>query len=241
MNFFSDKLSLSDLETNLNEEWKARLGDDLFRRPYWKTITTGINTSLNKIGTIIPRKDQIFASLNSFDGSNFRVLMIGQDPYPTPGNATGYAFASSRGRPTPASLKQIFKEIDQEYGSNMFERRNFNGSLDEWIDQGVLLLNTCLTIGITNDKHDQIGWQSFIGDVLDYLDRTYIFVTIALGANAIKIANEYIIKNRDLIVSAGHPSPLNRTRPFLGCKCFEQTNSKLLSRNLLPIKWVIKD
>lgn len=240
MNMFDDEITLEELESNLNEQWKIRLGSDLFKKTYWKTIVDGINATIKKGNMVIPRKRQIFNALNRFDSSNFRVLMIGQDPYPTPGNATGFAFASAAGKPTPASLKNIFKEIDNEYGSHMFDERKFNGTLDPWIDQGVLLLNTALTIGLKNEKHTTIGWRRFIGDVISYLDRTYVFVTLAFGADAAKVANDLIVKNKSLVIITGHPSPLNTAHPFVGCKCFEQANAKLLIQNMVPIKWTIE-
>ena len=236
-NLFDDRITKKDLETNLDPQWKIRLGEDLFERSYWTSIMNGINESIVSKGAVIPRKNQIFMALNRFDASNFRVLMIGQDPYPTPGNATGFAFASARGRPAPASLKQVFKEIDQEYGSNMYKDKAFNGMLDGWIDQGVLLLNTALTIGLENESHRDIGWRSFIGEVITYLDSTYKFVTLALGADAARVASDYVIKNRTMTITTGHPSPLNRSRPFVGCKCFEKANSLLLANNMIPIKW----
>ena len=240
MNLLSDPITVETLKSLLNEQWISRLGEDLFRRRYWSSIVAGINATINKGSSVIPRKNQIFASLNRFDGGNFRVLMIGQDPYPTPGNATGFAFASASGRPVPASLKQVFKEIDQEYGSKMYETLRFNGNLDSWIDQGVMLLNTALTIGVGNESHRDIGWNDFVSDVIEYLDQTYVFVTIALGSNAAKVASDHVHKNKSLIITAGHPSPMNRSRPFLGCKCFEQANAKLMSVNLLPVSWIIK-
>lgn len=239
-NMFDTRITKDELKTLLDSKWVTRLGEDLFDRPYWETIVDGINKTISTKGSVIPRKTQIFAALNNFDPSNFRVLMIGQDPYPTPGNATGYAFSSANGRPAPASLKQIFKEIDQEYGSNMFKERAFKGSLDQWTDQGVLLLNSVLTIGFELEKHTDIGWKSFVGDVIKYLDETYIFVTLALGTEAIKMANDNIVNNKNMIVTAGHPSPLNRTRPFIGSKCFEKVNSILMTNNMLTIKWVLQ-
>lgn len=236
---FNNKISIEDFKILLNDDWKIRLGDDLYERKYWEKIVEKINSTIEKGLQVIPEKSRIFLALNTFIPSKFRVLIIGQDPYPTIGDACGYSFSTnSRGRSIPKSLLNIYEEIDRCFGSNMKELNKFNGNLQPWVDQGVLLLNTILTIGTNKESHKNSGWEEFTGDVIKYLDKTYVFVTIAMGLAAKNTAELFIEKNKSLIITVGHPSPLNTVRPFKGCDCFVKCNQILLENDLVPIQWV---
>lgn len=241
---FNHHITKTELLRLLDSKW-FQLIENLDKKPYWDRIVEGINKSIDNGNVIIPSEENIFKALNEINFSKFRVLMIGQDPYPTIGYATGFAFSANNisGKPLPGSLMNIFKEIDRSYGSSMTESPN--GNLFSWKEQGVLLLNSYLTIGTTisqgrsrkiNDSHREIGWGEFISDVIRYLDKSYKFVTLALGREAQKISL-MLDKNKKFIVEAPHPSPINTIKQFLGCDCFVKCNELLIQNELLPIKW----
>ena len=236
---FNTKISIEDFKILLNDSWKTRLGEDLYERKYWEKIIEKINSSIEKGNRVIPEKSCIFLALNSFIPSKFRVLIIGQDPYPTYGFASGFAFSINKEiKKSTRSLERIYQEIDRSFGSNMCEKNKNNGNLQPWIDQGVLLLNTVLTIGTNQDSHKNNGWEQFTGEVLKYLDNSYVFVTIAMGTDAKKVSLMYIEKNRSLVIETGHPSPVNTRTPFIGTDCFVRCNQLLLQNDLMPIQWV---
>lgn len=236
-NYFDFEITIKDLKDNLDEKWSRFLGNNLFERPYWKTIKTGINKTIKNKKIVIPNITQIFSPLNSIELDKFRVLIIGQDPYPTIGYANGFSFSTTKGLKIPKSLENIYKEIDLEYGTNMVDKNKFNGDLIEWSKQGVLLLNSSLTIGEKNESHISIGWNFFTEEIIKFLDLNYTFVTLAMGAKATNVADKIIINNKNNLIKTGHPSPLNTAKKFIGCNCFSDCNKLLIKQNLLPIKW----
>lgn len=227
-------ISKDTLLKELKREWFERI-PGLETKAYWNTIVEGINSSRALGHPAMPSLNRVFEALNRFDERKFRVLIIGQDPYPTVGVPNGLAFASNRDTPIQKSLRTIFKEIDDEYDSDMVDNNEENGSLLPWVQQGVMLLNTVLTIGVDYYPHKTIGWQSFTNDVIDWLDAHFKFVTIAMGADARCIAQEHITENANLIVITKHPAVRDNT--FSGCGCFIECNRKLIENSLLPIKW----
>lgn len=225
-------IDVDKLKSYLIEIWRDLFND----KNYWETIVEKINSSIIKGYVILPSFENIFKALNTIDFTKFKVLILGQDPYPTIGVPTGYAFSVSKEtRLIPPSLKNVRKEVYSEFGTEL------NYTLDSWINQGVLLLNSVLTIGIKKpslkDVHKGCGWELFIYDVLKFLDDNYTFVVLSWGVEASKIISRVIIKNKKNVIYSGHPSSLNTENPFVGCGCFKDANMKLLSLNLMPIKW----
>lgn len=231
----TEEITKEELLEQLDDKWRAMI-PGIDERKYWDSIVEGINESIENKHFVMPGLNKIFAALNDIDLSSFRVLMIGQDPYPTPGMATGHAFSVKDGKFIPASLKNIFAEIDRCYDSTLATDRQTEGDLSLWTEQGVLLLNSVLTIGVGRYQHLSIGWKNFTNEIVSYLDKNYTFVTIALGSDAQKVADR-LERNEHLVVKAGHPSPLNTTHPFLGCDCFVRCNKLLRANKLLPIRW----
>lgn len=226
----------------LDERYETILGEKIYKENYWDRIIKKINEDIEQGFVISPSFERIFISLNELNFRNFRVLILGQDPYPTRNVADGFAFSTNDGKPIPASLRNVFNEIENEYGSEYFLARNYNnrGNLNKWVKQGVLLLNTVLTIGIgktKNSSHREIGWESFINDFIKILDENYNFVILSWGNNARQVIEKTIINNKENVIFSGHPSPLNTTKPFLGCNCFKECNNKLMNLGLLPIRW----
>lgn len=206
------------------ESWKSVL--DLSDMK-WKPIVDKLNE-----GPFCPDVENIFAAL-SVDPDDVRVVLIGQDPYHN-GSAHGYSFSVSEDASIPSSLKNIHKELMDEYGIDTFPK---NGSLIPWTHEGVLLLNTVLTVAPhAANSHKGIGWESFTTKVIEHVDAHNKCVFLAWGNFANDLCSD-VVKN-NTIVACGHPSPLNRSKKvFLGSNCFKNVNEKLMEQKMLPIRW----
>lgn len=180
--------------------------------------------------SIAPVKDKIFRVFEN-PISHYRVVIVGQDPYPTPGFATGLAFSVDPNiLKIPASLRNIFSEYCSDTGYDLPK----NGDLAQWSQNGVLLLNSSLSLNLTNkSEHLKIGWQSFTSAVLSEINRSQT-VAILWGTHAQRAGAMFPVKRK--IVSA-HPSPLSAYRGFFGSKPFSRTNQLLKNQNLPPINW----
>lgn len=181
---------------------------------------------------ILPPAHQIFRALERVQPDAARVVILGQDPYPTPGHAHGLAFSAEASvRPLPRSLGNIFKEMQADIGA-----APANADLSFWADQGVLLLNTVLTVPAGAAKgHDKIGWQVLTTQVLDHLShapRAYLL----WGAHAQKAAAA-IEPTTNLKIETAHPSPLSARRGFFGSCPFSRTNAWLQARGQRAINW----
>ena len=236
-NCIVEEITKEELLEQLDPRWKKRL-DKIEDRLYWDDIVSRINASIAEGKLVMPSISRIFQALNKTPMDKFRVLLIGQDPYPNIGVATGYAFSLFPGEYLQSSLERIFVEIDNEYGSNLCRTHKSNGSLVNWVNQGVMLLNTVLTTDGYKSPHMSCKWQKFVHEVVEYLDANYRFVTIALGAEARKVA-EHVVSNKDLIITAGHPSARNASSIFIGSNCFAKCNDLLIKNELMPINWIL--
>ena len=189
-----------------------------------------IDEELNK-SKFYPKIDQIFNAINNIELSKLKAVIIGQDPYHN-GSAHGYSFSVLPSRQIPASLQNIFKELKTEYNISTLPS---SGCLLPWTDEGVLLLNTILTVEPSKPKsHANIGWQDFTNAIIQYIDNNYKVVFLAWGNNAQKTCN---IVHNNPVIKSGHPSPLNTSKPFVGCNCFKECNNELIKMGILPIRW----
>ncbi|MFW2541645.1 uracil-DNA glycosylase [Primorskyibacter sp. 2E107] len=181
---------------------------------------------------ILPPERQRFAALDACPPDRTRVVILGQDPYPTPGHAHGLAFSVEPDvRPLPRSLTNIFKELQDDQGAIPP-----NGDLRFWASQGVLLLNTCLTVpaGEAN-AHAKLGWTHLTTDVLARLsDRPRAFILWGKPAQGF---DKHITRSDHLILRSAHPSPLSARRGFFGSRPFSQVNDWLKARGDTPINW----
>ena len=186
--------------------------------------------------TIYPPKQEIFRALNLCDFDDVKVVILGQDPYHGPNQAHGFSFSVKPGVQTPPSLRNMFKELNSDLGCYIPN----NGFLESWAKQGILLLNTVLTVreGQAN-SHKGKGWEIFTDRVIELLNkREEPIVFILWGRNA--ISKEALITNPiHKIIKSVHPSPLSATRGFFGSKPFSKTNDFLVSINKEPIDWQI--
>lgn len=184
---------------------------------------------------ILPKQDRMFAAFNTaFD--DVKVVIIGQDPYHHPGQANGYAFSVNKGVDVPPSLENIYKELMTDQGV----RHPSHGDLDYWVRQGVLLLNTALTVEAYNPgSHKDFGWHEFTSGVIQVLsDKCKNLVFILWGAHAQK-AGANIDTTKHLVIKSAHPSPLSAHRGFFGSKPFSQANNYLKEHGKSPIDWQV--
>ena len=182
---------------------------------------------------ISPAGEDIF---NAFKYCNFmstKVVIFGQDPYFQNGVANGLAFSVNKNEPIPASLKNIYKEIENDIGPT----KNKSGCLKSWAKQGVLLLNSSLTVEISKPgSHSKIGWNKFILDIIKLINNKSNIVFILWGKHSQKYSR-YINNKNHLILVAPHPSPLSAYRGFFGSKHFSRCNDYLKQNNLSEIEW----
>ncbi len=191
---------------------------------------------LNEISNdkkISPNLNNIFKAFEYCSFSSTKVVIFGQDPYFQKDVANGLAFSVEPNKPLPASLKNIYKEIESDVGA----LSNNDGYLKSWADQGVLLLNSALTVEVGKPgSHSKIGWQDFIFEIVKIINKKKDIVFILWGNDAKKYI-KYIDKDINLILSSSHPSPLSSYRGFFGCKHFSKCNEYLESKNISKINW----
>jgi uracil-DNA glycosylase len=183
--------------------------------------------------TVFPKRQHIFRALELVDYDDVRVVILGQDPYHGPGQANGLAFAVNDGLKIPPSLRNIFKEVDKEFG--YFPK---NTSLLGWAEQGVLLLNTVLTVesGQAN-SHRLMGWEKFTDRIISLLNEREKPICFILWGSPARSKKRLISNKHHLILESPHPSPLSAHRGFFGCGHFLETNNWLLKEGRDPIDW----
>ncbi|WP_413528013.1 uracil-DNA glycosylase [Rahnella inusitata] len=186
--------------------------------------------------TIYPPQQDVFNAFRSAELADVKVVILGQDPYHGPNQAHGLSFSVRPGIPAPPSLVNMYKELITDIPG--FERPN-HGYLQSWADQGVLLLNTVLTVeGGQAHSHAKLGWETFTDRVIAALNENREGIVFLLwGSHAQKKGN-IIDTQRHHVLKAPHPSPLSAHRGFLGCKHFSQANTLLEKQGLTPIDWV---
>lgn len=184
--------------------------------------------------TVYPSMFDIFNAFKTTSYSSTRVVIIGQDPYYRPGQAHGMCFSVRPGTALPPSLKNIYKEISDDLGVQM----SLNGYLKPWAEQGVLLLNTVLTVRENQPlSHKGKGWETFTDDVLKKLNERDDPIVFLLWGTPAKNKAQIITNPAHIKLTAAHPSPLSAHYGFFGCKHFSKTNDLLLSMGKEPIDW----
>lgn len=187
---------------------------------------------------VYPDMYDIFNALKSVAYEDCKVLILGQDPYHGKGQAHGYAFSVKKGVRTPPSLLNIYKEMHEDIGTYIPD----NGYLKKWADQGVLLLNTSLTVRAGEpNSHEKLGWEILTDRIIKLLnDREKPIVFILWGRNA-QSKEQFITNPKHLIIKSPHPSPFSASRGFFGSKPFSRTNNFLKSVGQEPIDWQIEN
>lgn len=182
---------------------------------------------------IFPPDNKIFAAFNFFNIDETKVVILGQDPYINPNEAMGLSFSVPKGTKMPPSLRNIFKELESEYGTLRTDT-----DLTDWAKQGVLLLNTALTVLQGKSNYNAKIWRDYTDDIIEQISKkTNNIIFILWGNNAIKKSN-LIDESRHLILTGVHPSPLSASRGFFGCNHFRKTNDWLEEKGKEQIVWI---
>ncbi|MBY0473029.1 uracil-DNA glycosylase [Patescibacteria group bacterium] len=213
--------------------WKT-LVEEEFEKTYFKELSAKVREEYLH-GEVFPHPSKIFRAFDYFDPEDTKVVILGQDPYHTPGVAHGLSFSTESANKIPPSLLNIFKEIELEYGTSI----NRDSDLTRWAKQGVLLLNASLTVksGLAN-SHAKYGWHMFTDAVIKALSAKEENIVFMLwGAFASKKELE-IDSSKHKILKSVHPSPLSAHRGFLGCNHFKLANEYLKQNNRTEIDWV---
>ena len=217
-------------------DWDKVLEEE-FEKEYFKQIINKVENEYNK-NRVYPAKNKIFSAFKLTPFKDVKVVILGQDPYHGEGQAHGLCFSVMPGVPTPPSLVNIYKEIKSDIGGFIPD----NGYLVPWAKQGVLMLNTVLTVqeGRPN-SHRSLGWEEFTDAVIKKLNSSDHKIIFLLWGNNAKLKANLIDTNLHTILESTHPSPLSATHGFFGCKHFSKTNEILKQNGMEPIKWQIEN
>ena len=220
------------MNVRMEDSWKAALRDE-FDKPYFMSLVQELHRQKKEGIAIYPPGNCIFRAFDLCPLDKVKVVILGQDPYHGPGQAMGLSFSVPQGIPAPPSLKNIFKEIENDLGTRM------SGSTDlsPWADQGVLLLNAVLTVMAgAAASHSKLGWQQFTDAVISTISQKCTGVVFLLWGNYARSKAALIDSSRHHVLEAAHPSPLARGA-FFGCRHFSRTNEILVSEGKSPIDW----
>ena len=221
----------------LEQSWLNRLSIE-FEKPYMVELKKFLIESKGKGKKIFPPGKHIFRAFEKTPFDAVKVVILGQDPYHGPGQANGLAFSVSREVPLPPSLKNILKEIHDDLGLPASDFRH--GCLDTWADQGVLLLNSVLTVEQNRaGSHQKKGWEIFTNRVIDLLGESERKIVFLLWGSDAQKKGDLVDKRKNLVLAAPHPSPLSAHRGFFGCKHFSKCNNFLKSEGEEPINWLL--
>ncbi|WP_044566235.1 uracil-DNA glycosylase [Anaerococcus provencensis] len=220
----------------IGNDWDLLLAAE-WEKTYYQNLRKELIKEYRKY-KVYPDMYDIFNALKSVAYEDCKVLILGQDPYHGKGQAHGYAFSVKKGVRTPPSLLNIYKEMHEDIGTYIPD----NGYLKKWADQGVLLLNTSLTVRAGEpNSHEKLGWEILTDRIIKLLnDRQKPIVFILWGRNA-QSKEPFITNPKHLIIKSPHPSPFSASRGFFGSKPFSRTNDFLKSVGQEPIDWQIEN
>jgi uracil-DNA glycosylase len=221
---------------NLSASWLALLGDQ-FDLPYMQQLRDFLLMQKRQGKQVYPPGEQMFAALNAIAVDDVRAVVIGQDPYHGPGQAHGLSFSVPQGVAIPPSLLNIFKEIDSDIGLQETVKY-YCGDLTSWAQQGVLLLNSVLSVEHAQAaSHQGQGWEQFTDVLVTRLAQRRQGLVFLLWGSYAQKKGKLVDGDRHHLLSAPHPSPLSAHRGFLGCKHFSKANRLLLAQGLSAIDW----
>lgn len=215
----------------LTKNWYELLKDE-FEKPYFKELQEFLKEEYSA-HKVYPAPENVFNALNYCKYEDIKVVIIGQDPYHQPGQAHGLCFSVLEGTKYPPSLENIFKEIKADTGEVCT-----SGNLTRWAKQGVLLLNTVLTVRDSQpNSHKNKGWETFTTEIIKKVnEKSEPVIFLLWGANA-RAFESLIDTSKHIILKCAHPSPLSAYNGFFGCKHFSKVNEILISQNRTPIIW----
>ena len=220
------------MNVKIEQSWKDALGSE-FNKDYFIKLTDFVRGEYLSGKTVFPEPKNIFNAFNLCPLNQVKVVIIGQDPYHEPGQAHGLCFSVLPPTPLPPSLQNIYKEIESDIG----RKSKTNGDLTSWATQGVLLLNSTLTVQAhLAASHAGRGWEQFTDAVIRVLSTRENIVYILWGSFAQKKAS-FVDENKNLILKSAHPSPLSAYRGFFGNHHFSRANDYLIQCGKTPIDW----
>lgn len=231
----SSLFSLGGIMVSFNNEWDQLLREE-FAKDYYQQLR---RTLINEYRTqqIYPNMYDIFNAMKYTSYDAVKCVIIGQDPYHGAGQAHGLSFSVRKGIAPPPSLVNIFKEIRDDTGIDNLGK---HGELTKWAQQGVLLLNSVLTVRANQARsHHGIGWESFTTEVIRLLNKREKPMVFMLWGGDAKAKQQFITERSHLVLKAAHPSPLSAYNGFFGCKHFSKANEFLRERGLGEIDWSI--
>lgn len=220
----------------LNNDWDEKIGRE-FEKDYYLRLRMFLKEEYAS-HAVFPDMYELFSALKVTPFSKVKVVILGQDPYHEPGQAHGMAFSVKPGVQIPPSLLNMYKELNAEFGYEIPK----TGYLMKWAEQGVLLLNTVLTVrnGEANSHHGK-GWETFTDEIIRQLNLRKDPIVFMLWGNNARRKKELITNPQHHVLEAAHPSPLSASRGFMGCGHFKKANEILISNLRAPIDWQITD
>lgn len=225
-------ISLENIK--IEESWKLALKDE-FLKPYFLEIKRHYLKAKNAGKILYPPANLIFSAFNLTPFTSLKVVLLGQDPYHNPNQAMGLSFSVPKGISLPPSLKNIYQELYEDLGIPP----SHDGDLSKWAKQGVLLLNSVLSVEQNKPaSHQNFGWQTFTDNVISTISLQKEGIIFLLWGNYAKAKKKLIDSKKHFILEAAHPSPLARGA-FFGCRHFSKTNKILKSLHKDPIDWQI--
>jgi uracil-DNA glycosylase len=220
------------MDVRIADDWKALLADE-FDKPYFRSLVEFVRSEYAST-TIYPKGGNIFRAFDKCPVDKLKVVIIGQDPYHGEGQANGLCFSVAQGVPFPPSLQNIFKEVNSDTGAAI----PTSGELDRWAEQGVLLLNSVLTVRAHQAaSHAGRGWEQFTDAVVRAIAQNKSGIVYMLWGSYAQKKGAIASAASNLILKSVHPSPLSSYRGFFGCRHFSAANSYLVSQGKEPIIW----
>lgn len=220
----------------LPESWRSLLATET-AQAYYRALDNFLASEVAAGKTVLPPREDIFNALAFTPYAEVKVLLLGQDPYPTPGDAHGLCFSVRPGVKVPRSLQNIFKELHADVGFRVPR----HGCLEAWARQGILMLNTVLTLRSGEAfSHRGRGWEQFTDHIIDVVNAKPTRVVFVLWGKAAQEKRALITGAQHAVVECGHPSPLS-ARYFMGSRCFSRINALLAETAQRPIDWQLPD
>lgn len=220
----------------IDNDWLEAIQGE-FRKPYYKELYTFVKEEYSR-AVVYPPADDIFNAFHLTPLSKVKVLILGQDPYHNVNQAHGLSFSVLPQQEIPPSLQNIYKELNEDLGCKIPN----NGYLKKWAEQGVLMLNTVLTVRAHEaNSHKGHGWEQFTDAVIEAVNAQDRPIVYMLWGSPAQRKIPMLTNPKHLILKAPHPSPLSAYRGFFGCKHFSQANEFLKNNGLEPIDWQIDD
>lgn len=220
----------------ISGDWLEQIGQE-FKKPYYAKLYEFVKEEYSK-RVVFPPSQDIFNALHYTPYSNVKVVILGQDPYHEVNQAHGLCFSVLPGNPAPPSLQNIYKELNSDLGCSIPN----NGYLRKWAEEGVLMLNTVLTVREhAANSHQGKGWEQFTDAIIEAVNRIDRPIVFMLWGRPAQKKIQMLDGSRHLILTAAHPSPLSAYNGFFGCRHFSKANEFLVAHGQEPIDWQIED